>query len=114
MLKSNTPPRERLLPPEESPVAWGAAASATVGSVTVELDEALTTPERQLSLDTPAVYLRLKIDGPDTIARLHEFLTAPGSEAAMDFALGMHGPQEVRLLRDDEPDRRIFIVIGAM
>ena len=93
--------------------AWGAAAVATVGPVTVEVDEALATPDWQLSLDTPAIYLRLRINGPETITRLHEFLTARLSGAAMEFTPGRHRSQNVLILRDDEPQERCFIVIGA-
>jgi hypothetical protein len=92
--------------------SWGAAAAATVGRVTVEVDEALETPEWQLSIDVPAFYLRLKIDGPEIIAGLHEFLTAHLSGAAMEFRLGLHGSLVVEVLRDDEPGNRFFIVIG--
>jgi hypothetical protein len=113
MLKSDSQPSDQFTSAEGPAASWFAAAVSTVGSVTVELDEAMTSPEWQLSLDTPTVYLRLGIDGPETVRRLHEFLTAHPAGAMMEFPLGMHGSQQVELLRDDEPGQRYFIVIGG-
>src|SRR5579862_3631085 len=56
---SSRPASDQVPSPNGPRTVWGAAAVSTVGSVTVEVDEAIASPEWQMSLETPAVFLRL-------------------------------------------------------
>ena len=113
MLKYNTPLVDPL-PEHEAPLTeWGAAGVATAGRVTVEVDRTITTKGWQFSVETPAFYLRLSIDSPDVLTRLYEFLTAHNHTTLGEFALGLHGTQNIDIVRDDEPGDRIFIVMNA-
>src|SRR3712207_1216216 len=83
-----------------STMRWGSAGVARAGQGTVEVDESMEGEEGwQLSIDSPTVYLTVRLDGTYQLDQLLSFLHPDGECAeCKDFVLGMPQHQRVRLL----------------
>lgn len=67
-------PPERRSSRDRPKLAWGSAAIAEEGDTTVEVDEALEADVWKLSIDMPACYISLQIEGSTDVELLLEFL----------------------------------------
>src|SRR5437868_5476042 len=92
---------------ESQELTWGAAAVSTVGSITIEVDEALNADAWQLNVNAPRVYLSLPVGSVDELRRLKDFLrTAKGVVGSTEFSIGCDC---VQLIKDDEYADRYFL-----
>ena len=86
--------------------AWGAAAVATAGDFVVEVDESLSSPEVQLTVDSPRGSITHTFPDADTLVRLLEsFQSVALAQAAVPTDFGQVGGATVSLVRDAEGDR---------
>jgi len=95
---------------ERPKLAWGSAAVEVDGDTTVEVDEAIDADVWKLSIDMPACYISVQIEGGKELNQLLEFLR----RANPNHPLGAFG--EFRMPRssiiwtwDDETSGRLFV-----
>lgn len=89
---------------------WGSAAVETEGDTTVEIDEAIEADIFRLSIDMPALYISLQIDGGGELQQLIAFLRMGDSRHPLaplgEFRLGRPSTTWVW---DDETLGRLFL-----
>jgi hypothetical protein len=91
-------------------LTWGSAAVAEEGDTTVEVDEAIEADVWKLSIDMPACYISVQIEGSNEVKKLLEFLhradTTHPRGAVGEFRI----PRSSTLLVwDDETSGRLFL-----
>lgn len=96
-------------------VEWSSAAVATSGDLTLEVDESLdATPAWQLNLDTPSVYVSIRIEGPGQLKELLNFLERTRDATSWsELAFGHGARRRIKLIRDDEGGR-YFLKVGGV
>lgn len=95
-------------------LTWGSAAVAEAGDTTVEVDEAIEADVWKLSIDMPACYISVQIEGSSELERLLEFL----GRANPAHPLGAFGEFRIQrsstlLMWDDETPGRLFLRLGG-
>jgi len=98
---------------ERDEPSWGLAAIGSSGAMTVELDEAVSGPDRwRLSITGDTWSLAFEVPGPRTVRACLEFVNAHhGSIAFASLALGTFQRAPAVLRKDDEYPDRFFLVV---
>lgn len=114
----NTRPASDSLPGE----SFGLVANGSADGWDVEIDESITGAERWfLQIEGPAVYFRLRIDGPKVVDRLLEFLDArlgsglpgeSGSSGEGEVPIGKVGRTDAQLTWDPEGEGHCLVSIS--
>lgn len=109
--KALTVPRRSTL--ERSKLTWGSAAVAEAGDTLVEVDEAIEADVWKLSIDTPACYVSVQIEGRVELAKLEAFLRRADSAHPLGALREYRIPRSSTVfVWDDETSGRLFLWLG--
>ena len=111
MVKSKVPRARRARAARAVKPQWGSAAAATVGSTSIEVDEATNTTAWRVSIETPAVYLSWQLQDIRGLTRLRGFFIGK-ENTSTEFSPGVLNSVAIKILRDDETAHRFFIQIA--
>ncbi len=99
----------------EPEIEWGCAAVGRAGNVSIDVDEAVSGPERwELSIDFSRFSLRFAIPAPSMVAQFRDFLASHLNQPTSgNLALGTLGDSIVSIIKDDEFGDRFFLCVSA-
>jgi len=103
-------PSERPSSRDRQKLTWGSAAVAEEGDTTVEVDEAIEADVWKLSIDMPACYISVQIEGSNELEQLLEFLRRPDPAHPLGAFGEFRIPRSSTILVwDDETSGRLFL-----
>jgi len=104
---------ERRSSRDRPKLTWGSAAVAEVGDTTVEVDEAIEVDVWKLSIDMPACYISVQIEGRNQLEQLLAFLQRADAAHSLGAIGEFRIPRSSAILVwDDETSGRLFLWLG--
>lgn len=94
---------------------WSLARCGSRGKISVEIDKALSGPERwQLTVECPTWYFRFEISGVQAVAGWLAFLQEHHGETQWaEQSIGTFLRRKVWIIKDDEYPDRFFLSVRA-
>lgn len=95
---------------------WSLAACGVCGQITIDVDEALSGPERwQLTIECSTWYFRFDISGVQAVADWLAFLQEHhGKMQGAERSIGTFLRRKVWIIKDDEFPDRFFLSVRAV
>ncbi len=100
---------------KECETNWGLAAIGRCADVSIDVDEAVSGPERwQMSIDLPQFQFRFTIPAPAIVGGFCDFLQQQlNHKTTGELPLGTLGNADVSIIKDDEFMDRFFLLAAA-
>ena len=100
---------------ESAKTEWGCVAIGRSGDVAIDVDQALSGPERwEMQIDLPRFHLRFAIPAPTVVAQFGDFLQCHLSRPTTgELPLGTLANANVAVVKDDEFLDRFFLRVLA-
>ena len=100
---------------ESADTNWGCAAVGRSGDVSIDVDEAISAPDRwQIEIELSRFCLRFAIPTPSVVTQLCDFLECHLNQTTTDeLRLGTLSNADVCIIKDDEFVDRFFLRVSA-
>ena len=100
---------------ESTNTGWGCAAVGRCGDASIDLDEAISVPDRwELTIELSRFYLRFAVPGPSVVTQLRKFLDRYVNQTTSgELSLGTLGSANVVIVKDDECLDRFWLRVLA-
>jgi len=98
----------------ERETEWGLVALGRSGDVAVDVDEAISGPDRwELTVEFARWELRFEIPTPTIIKEFRDYLQSPRMGNS-ELLLGAIGTSSVTIVRDNCCDDRFFLIVSSI